>query len=460
MVGVLRIAVITLQLSNVVLLSALLVTPARKHPISPQRFAHLLVHSSLGRWCVADAMILSYLTVVKAAFAVSFTSPCLYYALKFNRKRDPVDAPDSNPHFYTLTLAVLCIGPFVWALPTILIPISRLVHDVQSLQPIFHSTACIISDSPAQVVNLVLILLPLTLAILISVLLLFILWRYYKLPNFRRTFSVLEPIRLIRFVALVSTIIVSATLYSIVMVMWVRHHTHYQEGTCFHSWLATSSLWEAMCPCIIFCIFAAQEEVYTVWYGWLRQLWSPITRCSCSSTLASPTDDSHDLRYSCPTASRLLHWLLGLRTGPESVTEGTEVIGGHSDATISISERSKACDKNASYCPRQEMPRYILAKSFSLAQPSVRFCESGLSPPPRSPRSRCESPQHMQVCRKMPSLTAFGGRVSGEGASGSSRSGNEVSTGEAGEHSQISEVINSYESQSATIHSSGTFGHP
>ncbi|KAI0961601.1 hypothetical protein AcV7_000660 [Taiwanofungus camphoratus] len=112
MVGVLRIAVITLQLSNVVLLSALLVTPARKHPISPQRFAHLLVHSSLGRWCVADAMILSYLTVVKAAFAVSFTSPCLYYALKFNRKRDPVDAPDSNPHFYTLTLAVLCIGPF------------------------------------------------------------------------------------------------------------------------------------------------------------------------------------------------------------------------------------------------------------------------------------------------------------------------------------------------------------
>ncbi|EPT04365.1 hypothetical protein FOMPIDRAFT_84536 [Fomitopsis schrenkii] len=241
--------VTVLDFCGLILLTALLLTPARRHPIVNSIVVLCILHCIIGAlppflwlvspaskaalthlgpshkgwqlFCLADAVLLNYFTIVKSAFAISFTLPCVYLALKFTGNRDKLES-QAGPQFYKRTTIALCVGPFLWASPLILELAPTLAHNPVSLQPQFVGPMCIAVNQAAQILALVLTLFPLTIAVIASGVLAFILLKCYKLPDLRRSLAVLNPIRIVRFAALLITIVVSAVLYSLVLAVWLQ----------------------------------------------------------------------------------------------------------------------------------------------------------------------------------------------------------------------------------------------
>lgn len=496
MVSVLKSGVIVCQLLSILLLSILLATPAQKHPIvntlvvasiarsivdllPPLLYVSGLSvefeslssasHPSLARFCLADVVLLNYFTIAKAGFAISLTLPCLYLAVKYTRARSFLDAPESTPRLYQWTLIALCVGPFVWALPIVIIVLPKIVHDPFTLNPGFSRTVCTVEDSAAQILALTLILIPLTIAIMVSLLLMSILWKNYRLPDFRHSVELLHPVRIIRFAALVSTTIVSAVIYSIVVATYVQAQANSNEwNACFETWLTVSVIWESVSPLIYFCIFAAQEEVYAIWYAWLRSI-QPRMLCRRSTSRQETATHEATQGPVIHPPSRIFAWL-----SPGS-RRAEQALGAHS-----VSHTSSAYDKGYSAKGRdvlvvpeerhlQDMPRHILHVPFGQLEGdfvSPRTSNPGLSPPPRPRRARSQASRQPSAFRTMPSLTALGNKTKISSRARSSPS-EETTAGNVDEsvlQSQNSELYSSAGSRPSTptsfnvTNQIGTFG--
>lgn len=423
---------VVLQFCGLVLLTALLATPAHRHPIvngivglsitrciigivpallylSSSRYKASLdklpQHAGWARFCVADSLLLNYTTIAKSAFAISFTLPCVYLAWKFTSKHRGRLETRNTPQFFKRTIIMLCVGPFLWALPVILAVIPSLRHPLQ-LNPEFIGEICVVNNSAAQILALLLTLIPLTVAVIASMMLLFVLWKYYKLPDLRHSFELLHPVRIIRFAALVSTIIVSAILYAIVLATWARYRANASDLGCrntFQAWLKTSAAWESVSPLIFFLIFAAQEEIYSVWWQWIRR-WIPH-RSFTSSRFDETTLSPGSKKASCNRRPfYIFSWLLNHRNHTD------EEDAGHYDSAIVPSkphDNHKGWEEpTAGNRPPRAIARQIMHISYAPFTPSHDL--RGLPPPPRNQRSRSQNPRESAVFRAVPSLSALG----------------------------------------------------
>ncbi|KAH8100696.1 hypothetical protein BXZ70DRAFT_1008182 [Cristinia sonorae] len=289
-----RQASVVLEVVGIVLLLALLITPAPKHSIVKaltvatilrsvcaiipsvtyqryrEQFGYIMLHRNLSDFCIGFAIALRYLTVVKAAFTVSFTSPLLYLAIQHSRYTGFESS--SNSAFYRRTIKFLCFGPFVWALPSVLVTFPTIAHDRESLKPMFYEATCTISNTPYQVVSLSLMIFALLIATIISITFVYIMWRHVRLPMLSRSMGMLDLTRILRFGALFGIIVLSAVLYTVVMASWARDHISRYSPRPMNTLFTLSVLWEAVTPILMFLIFGAQQEVFEVWASWYHYL--------------------------------------------------------------------------------------------------------------------------------------------------------------------------------------------
>ncbi|KAI0778224.1 hypothetical protein BD413DRAFT_630317 [Trametes elegans] len=283
-------AVIGLESCNIILMTLLVATPAPKHPMVNSLIVACLVRSTLDilpsilkkvrpgdlpydqaiqqsavlSFCFSDSVLLAYATVVKAAFAVSFTLPALWLAIIQIR---PKRSADDYPRLTKRTVLLLCLIPFVWALPVLIVPIPRLVRGEINWAK-FSVNSCYISDNAFTIVSLVFTLIPLVLAALISCAVVFVVNRWSgKMSSHRAT---LYSKRSARFAALVIVTCVSATLYAVVLARWIHGHQVWDQPV--KLLVRASVMWEAITPLLFFAIFAAQEEIYATWLGWLSHI--------------------------------------------------------------------------------------------------------------------------------------------------------------------------------------------
>ncbi|THH34170.1 hypothetical protein EUX98_g111 [Antrodiella citrinella] len=205
-------------------------------------FDDIMQHPHLSDFCIGFAIILRYLTVVKAAFTVSFTSPLLYLAIQHSEYSGV--SSSSSSAFYKGTIGFLCAGPFIWALPTVLVALPAIIHDRKSLKPMYYQAICTISDTPYQIVSLSLMILALFIATLISVAFVYIMWRHVRLPLLSRSLGLLDLTRIVRFGALLGIIVLSTVLYTVVMATWARDHVNSSSPRPMNTAFTLSILWE------------------------------------------------------------------------------------------------------------------------------------------------------------------------------------------------------------------------
>ncbi|KAJ8456259.1 hypothetical protein ONZ51_g12227 [Trametes cubensis] len=289
-------AVIGLECSNIVLMSLLLATPAPKHSMVKalviacilrsildllpsileraylDNFNNLIDHPTLASFCVSDSVLLRYATVVKAAFAVSFTLPALWLSIIHIR---PKRSADDYPRLTRRTILWLCVAPFVWALPVLLVSLPHLIRG-EDLRPSYQINTCYFDDNAFTVVSLIFTLVPLVVAVFLSVSVALVIPRWSDAARSHR--ATLCSKRSARFGALVLVTIISASLYVGVLVKWINDHSRpWGSAEPLRLLMRTSVIWEAVTPILFFLIFAAQEEIYETWLGWL----SRIVRMPC-----------------------------------------------------------------------------------------------------------------------------------------------------------------------------------
>ncbi|EMD42091.1 hypothetical protein CERSUDRAFT_90689 [Gelatoporia subvermispora B] len=484
----LRIAVIVIEVTGIVLLTLLLATPARKHfivdalvvttilrslfdvipPILrealPGRFADLESHMSILRFCIADQIIVRYLTVVKAAFIVDFTLPVLYLAIKHSSKDKQRNPAQSPCQFYRTTILTFCAAPFVWALPVLLVPLRSLDRNPLGLKPYFYAIHCVIADDAFQVVSIVLTMVPMMIALITSTVIVVYLWKFCDLPILSRTLGMLDALRVYRFAALCLTIVISAVLYCAVLGAWAQHHI-FKYGV-----MSASIVWEAISPCIIFLIFFAQKEVYDIWRESCARLLCRPRQSRTTSSTAQPcldasmgSDEDHRDGKPLPTAAdiAILH-----DPGQEHIR--------NLDNFLTITPR-------AGYIPGPILGPTIPGQIMYFDTPAFDYYDVhhshrvrpqsqapvlSLTPPPRPVRSRSHSrsqspaePTREIAFTHMPSLTAFGGRGSSENASKISvlLGGDEPQEHALNGHRSGSESRSRAESRPLTASSSRTF---
>ncbi|CAL1695744.1 unnamed protein product [Somion occarium] len=390
-------------------------------PIAYQRlsvqFDAIRMHASLQKLCISMAIILRYLTVVKAAYSVSFTLPLLYLAVKHS-KQSMQGNSSGKSMFFTRTVALLCIGPFVWALPAIIIPIPTIVHDRHALHPMFFEAICTVSHTSYQIVSLTQMILPLLCATGISLAFVWYLWKSVKLPLASHTLGLLDLTRILRFGALLGIIVLSAVLYTIVMATWARDHVRLHGNMPMRTVFIISMVWEAITPILMFFIFGAQEEVFAVWHSWFRSLSKRTPRLFEDHT---PSVRSEEDNSYLDFQDRQQGWLLGLRQ-QFKFTPNNEA-----STNIRFSPTfSSDSDEKVHAPPISSSPVHIHPASLSLRPVSshmkglsVPSPATSLRPPPRPARSRSDSPNDspsadfleshpFRNVPNMPSLTAFG----------------------------------------------------
>ncbi|KAI8995664.1 hypothetical protein BD414DRAFT_410298 [Trametes punicea] len=434
-------AVIGLELSNVSLLSLLLVTPAPKHPMVKSLVVACLLRSvldvlppivekarpddfsqpnlshrmALVSFCVSDSVLLRYVTVVKAAFAVSFTLPALWLSIVHIR---PKRSADDYPRLTRRTVLLLCIAPFVWALPVLLVAIPTLIRG-QTLWVWYQINTCYFDDNVFTIVSLVFTLVPLALAVLISGSVVLVFLRWSDTAQSQR--ASLCSNRSVRFAALVVVTIVSASLYAATLVRWIKEHDVLwtsNPAEPLRLLMRTSVIWEAVTPFLFFLIFAAQEEIYETWLGWLSRV-VHIPRSERDRCL----EDSHGVSQYAVTYDSYI--------SPIPQTDYSRV-----PHDIEAPERESASRPAlpGKIVPRQTSSRFLRQLHYSDRRRRGAILSildsDGLSPPPRPHLSRgrtTEEPQRASRFRfpflQNLSLSAFGSQPSMPNQPNSSYSG-------------------------------------
>ncbi|KAI0825097.1 hypothetical protein BC628DRAFT_1320934 [Trametes gibbosa] len=418
-------AVIGLESCNILLLSLLLATPVPKHamvkslmvacllrsvldvlpPIvekaSPNAFTPwraLNSRTALVSFCVSDSILLRYVTVAKAAFAVSFTLPALW--LSFIQIR-PKRSADDYPRLTGRTVLLLCIIPYVWALPVLVVPIPQLIlGQIEAVS--FNINSCYFTNKAFTIVSLIFTLIPLALAVLISGAVIFVVSRWSGTASVQR--AAICTKRSIRFAALVFVTVVSASFYTVVLVLWVDGH-----GTWTSKWpVPLSIMWEAITPMLFFVIFAAQDEIYETWLQWLSRMVSIPVRepklaeagnPSISHFAPAMTYESYISPASHPTYSKVPN-------------------------DIEAPPRNTQPSLPGKIIPRPMSMRYLRDSIYrgqnlhDVAMAAPGSC--GLTPPPRPPLPRTRTPEPSRGSRfRLPfrtvhnlSLSAFGSQPS------------------------------------------------
>ncbi|RPD62905.1 hypothetical protein L226DRAFT_565081 [Lentinus tigrinus ALCF2SS1-7] len=427
--------VIALECCNISLFALLLVTPAPKHSMVKTLIASCLFRSVLDilppsvhkaarmeldgavsnngmiSFCIADSILLRYVTVVKAAFAVSFTLPCLYLAIvQLQPKRSADDYPRLTRH----TVLTLCGAPFVWALPVLITPLVPIIRRQGQGQPTtvaFNINSCYFDDPAFTVVSLIFTLIPLAIAVLITLIMGIVIWRFSHTMLDHTGWLFVKTKRFARFAALVFVTMISAALYTVVLSLWMVAHKAWmspQDPVGSDLWrdqhpmltrmVRTSALWEAITPLLFFIIFAAQEEIYETWRGWL-------------SLIITLPGRKHDGRLAD-----------GLRTS-QLATQDMQ-----SSRTNQL--RSFARDRSDLTLPtfkQPTLPGKIATRPLSSPR-RVSYSEGrrgptsgqGLNPPPRRGRQKSvstdeqsrSSPRYRLPFMKAPSMTTFGSQFS------------------------------------------------
>ncbi|KAI0692768.1 hypothetical protein BC835DRAFT_1416327 [Cytidiella melzeri] len=431
---VLSIVVIVLELIGAVLLCALLATPAPKHAIVkafvvttlarsiatvipsiafqviPDNFDALQDHPMIQAFCAADAIILRYLTVTMAAFGISFTLPLLYLSCKFSKNPEYSEYSHCQP-FYRFTTGALAFGPFVWALPTIFTPLPLLSRRIASVKPQFMLAVCTISDTVSDLAALVLLVSALGSAVIFAMVFMFHLWNTIRLPLVTHSLGRLDITRLVRFAALLGIFVISITLYSILTASWVEGREHKQPAVSrLPTLFKISIIWECVTPILYFLIFAAHEEVFSVWRTWSHGSHRPRSRDYSPKAKQTRLETSSD-----SSNGRKRRWFLKASWSlGEPKTLRLDDMPSLARPDTHMADRPAS----ATIIPRHILLRPMLQQQIS-SVPSVRERVSldplGLSPPPRHLGSQCTSPTETivrQTLVTMPSLTAFGGRSS------------------------------------------------
>ncbi|KAI0076084.1 hypothetical protein K474DRAFT_1663482 [Panus rudis PR-1116 ss-1] len=421
-----RLAVIVLEAIGIALLLLLLATPAPKHavvssllvatilrsvtavipPIAYTRlteeFAHIYTHESLQHFCVGMAILLRYFTVVKSTFSVSFTLPMLYrareYAVKSENEND-------SAGFYRRTVIALCAGPFIWALPVILIPLPQIIHNEASLRPAFVEAVCAVTHVSYQIVSLTMLAFPLVCATIMSLLLLWYLRKSVKLPLPSYTLGNISYGLIARLSALLFVIMTSAILYVSVMALWIRRNRRDSGGN--EIVFKLSALWEASTSIIIFFVFGAQEKVYRVWGSWIRGIRQAPVKVSCSN----PSDIEAGSYLDFPPPARAhLRKMQGDDSSWEQKMDSNHHNSSQDHLMKSRQKRQVTPPGNVRTFP---IPILMRSTPSFTVNSSTHIPITPLPPPPRPPRSRTNSsqgedaPVSFRPMESMPSLTAF-----------------------------------------------------
>ncbi|TBU35288.1 hypothetical protein BD311DRAFT_648430 [Dichomitus squalens] len=264
-------SVIILEFMNISLLLLLVFTPAPKHPIVkalmiscllrsvldilppivhkiiPQKLGiHITKHPATVNFCIVDSILLNYVTVVKAAFAVNFTLPFLGLALL---QAKPKRSADDHPHLTRRNVWILCVSPFLWALPVLLTPIHVLSQGTpKSVQ--YNITSCYFDDPAFTIVSLIFTLIPLAVSTIVAAVLAVVIWRFSTMLD-RTGWHFAKTKRFARFGALVLVTMISASLYTVVLSQWIHLRRRWPDGdgtwTQDTGWvriIRTSVLWE------------------------------------------------------------------------------------------------------------------------------------------------------------------------------------------------------------------------
>ncbi|CDO71597.1 hypothetical protein BN946_scf184911.g67 [Trametes cinnabarina] len=246
-------AIIGLEVSNVALLSLLLATPAPKHPMVKSLMIACLLRSAL------DVLP----SIVEKTSPRDFAEPGL------NNRAALVSFCVSDSIFSTQLILISHSSLSVWALPVLLVAVPNLIKG-RDLWVWYQINTCYFDDNAFTIVSLVFTLVPLALAVFISASVVCVL-RWSRVQSQR---NALCSSRSLRFGALVFVTIVSASLYAVVLVKWIKGHKdpwNSSPAEPLHLLMRTSVIWEAITPFLFFLIFAAQEEIYETWLGWFSR---------------------------------------------------------------------------------------------------------------------------------------------------------------------------------------------
>ncbi|KAI0348087.1 hypothetical protein BDW22DRAFT_53935 [Trametopsis cervina] len=452
----LSIVVIVLGIAGIISLGALLGTPAPKHAIvktfvvttlvrailgvvtailfevMPENFnnlPHELQHTKTKAFCTASAIILRYLSLTMSAFSVSFTLPLLYLSIKY--AGDSASSERSragNQVFYRRTTFALAFGPFVWALPAILAPLPQLVHDVNSVKPQFTQAICTIQDPIYEILCLTFTITALALALLFALIFIYFLWKTIRLPLFSQSLGLFDITRLLRFAVLLCIFFISVTLYSIWTASWVSSND-LQHPKAFNFLLLAklAIIWESVTPMLYFVIFAAHEEVFTVWSSWCR---------GTSRAALTSTSRGADRVPSVASSSRCqpTTWWQSTKQKFTGSHHGSEREPGPPSPVSHSAQGFYPTEPEG--LPMLSVPGRIIQQPMLNQNSSSSHHKEptpsetpGLLPPPRPVKSPSfvsqdgASPTTERSLINMPSLTALGGRESP--ASQTPSSGNE-----------------------------------
>ncbi|KAI0094868.1 hypothetical protein BDY19DRAFT_47709 [Irpex rosettiformis] len=429
----LPIVVMVLGFTGIVLLGALLVTPTPKHAIvnsflvttlarsifcvippiifeaSPAKITNLPQNSMLQAFCAADAIIVRYLTIAMTAFGISFTLPLLYMCCKRSAHNPGYTGPSPDGRFYTLSHAGFTFGPFAWALPTILASLPQLKRDISAVNPQFLLAICIIEDSTSNTLALALMLSALAFSTVIAITLAFYLFRTVRLPLQTHCLGRFNVTQLLRFALLLCIYIVSIVLDSILSARWIHWSRHDRDRTSSAQTIfKISVVWQSITPILYFFIFAAHEEVFSVWRGWSRGWY----RMQISSQWPNVKQQSLEAGSISEEDHRRRTWLKSTKPSRSSSIDHSRL------SSILGHPNSHPAEQTA----RSIIPQRILLKpmlyhtttSNSNVQAPTQCDPLGLSPAPRpignrsttSPEEASSSMRHPLVT--MPSLTALG----------------------------------------------------
>ncbi|KAH9898362.1 hypothetical protein C8Q73DRAFT_788549 [Cubamyces lactineus] len=256
-------AVIGLECSNILFMSLLLATPAPKHSMV----------KALVIACILRSILDLLPSILETAMPDNFNQQNLnnHPTLASFCVSDSVLA-DDYPRLTRRTILWLCIAPFVWALPVLLVSLPRLIKG-QGLRAWYQVNTCYFDDNAFTIVSLIFTLVPLVVAVLLSGCVALVIPRWSDAARSHR--AALCSKRSARFGALVLVTILSASLYAAVLVKWIKGHSipwGTRPAEPLRLLIRASVIWEAITPILFFLIFAAQEEIYETWFQWLSRI--------------------------------------------------------------------------------------------------------------------------------------------------------------------------------------------
>ncbi|QRW06501.1 hypothetical protein RhiLY_05500 [Ceratobasidium sp. AG-Ba] len=235
----------------------------REHlPIVPAERPLDQQHTPLAHFCAIDAILLYVFSAIGSALTVSFTLSLFAVVVKsgnpnLNSSRR---AWWSFQWLWDPSTTVLCVGPFVWALPIVITAIEALVRSHRDDYPsIYYSnTFCNIDDYTYQFASGIILGVPLLVSVGLVLATLIMIIRIYLRDRVTATQSI-NVYLAFRFAVIVVQIFVLAIL----LLCEIALRDDQLAGVFrFHLY------WAALAPLVLFVIFGTQIDLMQIWKYW------------------------------------------------------------------------------------------------------------------------------------------------------------------------------------------------